>query len=290
MPLQPVEPLTFTPAPFGLLSVVQTPSTDGTNHWRQGVKWVSRCMIEMGSTTYDPCTAPSGAPAPLGKTPNVDVVFRGATPFTTYVRFDCSPVGNEEAQRVGRDALAQSGTYQVERSFWTGQIDDETVVYPHLAADDEVVDPDGNVLQSVPFIVPGGDVATALGELEAALADCYNGVGVIHVPLEALPTLDAWGLLRRQGAQLQTLNGNLVAAGAGYPGTAPDGTDPAPGTTWLYATGAVFMYRGNVSIRSPRESFNRELNTVEMIAERTYVLGFDCCHLAVEVTLGVPTT
>lgn len=303
-PRQIVDSPAFTPSRFGLLSVVQTPSArDG--HWQNGITWSSYCPENMGDTTYDECIAITGAPEgavpePLTKTANVDHVMRGATPFTVYTRFDCSPVGNEEAQRIATAALGQVEEWQVERTFWTGLVDGRTLMFPHLAASAQVVDNDGIILQPTTSTAVTGvavDVATGLGRLEQALADCYGGRGVVHVPLEALATLDAHTLLRpvggrdassgQFGRQLETLAGNLVAVGAGYPGTGPTGVDPGTTTTWLYATGPVFMYRSSVKVNPFSSTVDRNNNTIEMLAERTYVLGFDCCLHAVQVTLGV---
>jgi hypothetical protein len=44
--------------------------------------------------------------------------------------------------------------------------------------------------------------------------------------------------------------------------------------------------RGNVKIHSVAQSLDRSNNNLEMIAERTYVLGFDCCHVTAHVELG----
>lgn len=305
-PRQIVDGPTFTSSRFGLLSVVQTP-TARDSHWQNGVTWSSYCPENMGSTTYDECIATTGAPddpppEPNTKSTNVDHIIRGATPFTVYTRFDCSPVGNEEAQRIATTALGQVEEWQVERTFWTGTVDGADLAFPHLAADAQVLDGDGVVLQPVTSTAVTGapvDVATALGRLEQALADCYGGRGVIHVPLELLPTLDAHGLLRSAGGrdvnsgqfgrQLETLAGNLVSVGAGYPGTGPDGVDPGATTTWMYATGPVFMYRSAVRVHPFSSTVDRSSNTIEMIAERTYVLGFDCCLHTVQVQLGVPS-
>lgn len=305
-PRQIVDSPTFTPSQFGLLSVVQTP-TPRDGHWQNGVTWSSYCPENMGDTTYDECLAVTGAPEgavpePTTKSANVDHVMRGATPFTVYTRFDCSPVGNEEAQRIATAALGQVEEWQVERTFWTGLVDGRTIAFPHLAASAQVVDNAGIVLQPTASTAVTGvavDVATGLGRLEQALADCYGGRGVIHVPLEALATLDAHTLLRpvggrdassgQFGRQLETLAGNLVAVGAGYPGTGPTGTDPGTTTTWLYATGPVFMYRSSIKVNPFSSTVDRNNNTIEMIAERTYVLGFDCCLHAVQVELGVPS-
>lgn len=294
----------FVPRPNGLLNVAQFPTTTD-RHWQNGVTWSSNCLESgMGATTYDECVVVTGSggapPEPPVKDENVDRVFRGATPFTVYTRFDCAPVGVDDARQVATDALAQSEPYQVERTFWTGLAAGTEVVFPHLADNVAVSDSNGVVLQTAATQVAGGphDPADALGRLEDELARCYGGVGVIHIPARALPTLAASGLVKRQSGrdgpsgqfsnQLQTLNGNLVAVGAGYLGTSPAGAAPADQTTWIYATGPVFAYRGGVRVGTVRDSLDRSTNTVRMIAERTYVLGWDCCHVAVLVQLGVP--
>lgn len=293
-----VNPPAFTPSPYGLLSVAQVVTGDGTPHWQNGVTWQSRCLVPMGRLTYDECIAVTGSggppPEPSVKTEMMDLTLRGATPFTAYAKFDCALVGMDEALKIAKDALAQSEPWQVERAFWSGVADGRPVVWPRLAANASNFDAQGIQLQSSASVVITGaavDVATGLGLLESALADCYNGVGVIHIPVKLLPTLQAWGLVVTQSGKLRTLNGNLVAVGGGYPGTSPSGVTPAAGESWMYATGAVFMYRGEIQIPSDRvSSVNRTTNTREMIAERTYVLGFDCCHHAVLVDLGVPIT
>lgn len=304
-PRLPIDAPSFTPAPYGLLSVVDFASP-GTPHWQNGVTWQSRCVAAgMGSITYDECVAVTGTgslPEPSTKTDNLDSINRGATPFTPYVRFDCSPVGLQDADRVARDALEQSESYQVERAFWTGLVDGKTLAFPHLAAGADVLDAQSILLQSTASIAATGsfDVATGLGLLEQALASCYNGVGVIHIPVKALPTFDANGLVRRDGGRdgitgqlgrrLRTANGNLVAVGAGYPGTSPLGVASANDQSWIYATGAVFGFRSPVNFSRVNDSIDRGANTMQMIAERTYVLGWDCCHVAVQVNLGVPVT
>lgn len=306
-PRQIIDPPTFSSSRYGLLSVVQTPDSSEP-HWQNGVTWSSFCPADgMGDTTYDECIATTGAPegavpSPVTKMVNVDHTLRGATPFTVYTRFDCAPVGNAEAQRIATTALAQVEQWQVEQAFATGLLETgQRLAFPHLAATAEVRDNAGVVLQPVTSTAVTGapvDVATGLGRLEQALADCYGGRGVIHVPSRALPTLDAYTLVRpvggrdtgtgQFGRQLETLAGNLVAVGAGYPGTGPDGTGSTT-TAWLYATGPVFMYRSNVHVNPFSSTVNRADNTIEMIAERTYVLGFDCCLHAVQVELGVPS-
>lgn len=288
---QIVDPPAFSPLPYGLWDATQVRSADSP-HWQNGVTWVERCPD--GGTTYDECLAVTGTggppPEPPAKADNVDQTFRGATPFTVVAEFDCSPVGLRDAETVASDALARVEQQQVEAAFWTGSAGAQTVVFPHLAADTEVLDAQDIVLQTAASpAVTGADAAQALGELEADLATCYAGQGIIHVPRVALPTLAAWNLVEERDGRLYTTAGNLVVVGGGYTGSGPDGAAPADGTAWIYATGAVFGYRGDVQVRSPRESIDRSANTMRMIAERTYVLGFECCLLAAHIVLGVPT-
>lgn len=298
---QIVDPPLFTPTPYGLLSVVQTPTPDGP-HWQNGVTYQPVCGD--ASSTYDECIAVTGTgppPAPPAFTSTVTWTPRAATPFTVFAEFQCSAVGNNDATQIAQRAMAGNESWQVERSFWTGLAGTKQVVFPHLAAAADVWDapPVNNGMTTIKLqtaatiVTGGGDVnlgaAEWLGLLEGALADCYNGVGVIHLPQHMAPTFAALGLIKPQGPQMKTLNGNLVAIGAGYPGTSPYGGTRTADETWLYATGAIFMYRSDIRIRaSETQSFDKAKNTRTMIAERTYVLGWDCCHYAVQASLGTP--
>jgi hypothetical protein len=282
-------PTVFTALPYGLWDTIQTPAVDGS-HWQNGINWTERCPA--GDTTYDECISVTGtgeSPAPPAKTPNVEQAFRGALPFTVIAEFQCTPVGLGDAQTVARDALDRVEQHQVETAFWTGTAAGQQVVFPHLAADTEALDGEF-VLQPVASpVVTGADVAHALGALEQELADCYKGQGLIHVPRSALPTLDAWGLVAERDGRLYTTAGNLVVAGGGYTGSGPDGVAAEAGTSWIYATGALFGYRSDVYFTQVRDSLDRSSNTLRMQAERTYLLGFECCLLAAHIVLGVPT-
>jgi len=249
-----------------------------------------------GATTYDECitVTGSGVPsAPSAKTVNVELGLRGATPFTVYAEFSCSPVGND--QELAEQALAQSQGWQVERAVWTGIAGGQDVVWPRLAGDTSAAYQQGSssVLLQSPVVTGGGpyDAAEGLGVLESALADCLRGsAGVIHVPQVVLPSLAANGLVKSQGALLRTAAGNTVAVGSGYPGTAPNGDAPSSGQAWIYATGPVFAYRSPVrSIRDPAQTMDRAENTQTLLAERTFLVGWGCCTFGVLLQLGTPT-
>lgn len=286
----------FVALPNDLWDAAQQPADDGP-HWRQGVTWQDWCG--GASTTYvDACgiaVTGSGGQAPPPASPlsaTAAATDRGATAFTIYAEFDCSLIGLPETDQA-EDALARSEAYQVSRAFWTGQAGGQPTVWPHLAADTVLDDPQGIRLQTAasPIITGGDDAAVVLGALEARLASDYGGQGLVHVPLTALPTFQSRALVRRDpdtGVML-TPGGHRVVAAAGYTGTGPSGAAPAAGTAWVYATGAVFGYRSDVFVRDFPSTFDRANNTVRKIASRTYLLGWECVHLATLVTLGVPT-
>lgn len=282
----------FTPRPFGLWSVIQDRSATGEKHWRMGVTYDVWCPA--AGTTYDPCVAVSGVSGvgavglPPVKAATTTYSRRDATPFTVVEEIDCSaPAFYQSAQALATDALTRSEMRQVERAFATGLVGGQVAAFPHLAASIQL-NQDGSMLQSAATTLTATpvDVVEAFARLESALASCYDGVGVIHIPVAVLEIAAANALLERSGPQLRTAGGQLVAVGAGYPGTAPDGITPAAGVVWIYATGAMFGYRSEIFVHDPVQALDRNVNTVKMIAERTYLLGWDCCHFAVPVSLG----
>lgn len=291
-------PPSFDPRDFGLLSVVQARYDEPESHWRNGVIWQDLCG--MGGLTFDPfCLTPtsippSGAPPAL-KADNIDWNTYGATPFTVFAELDCSPVGfSQEEQRArGIDALTRTEAYQVENAFWTGTAGGvANQVYPRLAASAAVQDatllPVVN-LQCAATQVTGTtvlDIVEGLGRLEAALAACYQGKGVIHVPVVLASALFQWNLVQASGAQLRTKAGNLVAIGGGYPGTGPTGV-AISNALWIYATPPIFAYRSEAFTFRTAEMLDRATNTLKTITERTYVLGYSCCCLpAIPVSVG----
>lgn len=288
----------FVALPNTLWDAAQHPDPDGP-YWQQGVTWMEWCG--GGGTVMDECiavTGTGGAPAAQTSFSNtVTQANRGATAFTVYAEFDCSPVGQDLERNQAEAALLRTEAYQVSKAFWTGKAGataggPASTVWPHLAANTTLDDPQGIRLQTAasPMVTGGDDTAVVLGALEAQLAACYGGAGVIHVPYTALPSLVSRMLVRPgDDGRLRTVAGNLVVAGQGYTGSGPDGSAPAAGTSWIYATGALFAYRSDVFVRQFPGTFDRAENTVKALASRTYLFGFECCHLAALVTLGVPT-
>jgi hypothetical protein len=293
-----VAPPARMPNPYGLLAVVQT-RDDTDPHWRAGVKWQDFC--DAGGTTYDLCVAQSNNLPVTGvasKAATNTLGIYGATAFDVYTEVDCSAPGfwdNPErtpAQLIER-VLVENESFQVERAFWTGTAAGQTVVYPHLAATTALVDSGaglaGTTLQMAATQLNSGtplDQVEAMAVLEAAMAACMNTVGVIHMPIALIPIMAQWNQIVRDGPRYRTFNGNLVAAGYGYPGTSPAGAVTS-NALWMFGTGPVFAYRGGISVLGrPVEQFDRSVNTMKVIAERPWLFGYDCCLIGVAVTTG----
>ena len=285
----------FDPRNYGLLSVVQPRYDEPDPHWRNGVIWQDLCGL--GANTYDPfCLATGTGTTPATKTDNIDWNTYAATPFTVFAKVDCSPVGYSQEEQRGRaiDALNRTEAYQVENAFWTGTAGgDADKVYPRLAANSTAFESSGQLplpqLQCAATPVTGSvilDVPEAIGRLEAAFAACYQGKGVIHLPMVVGESLFTKYVAEVSGTQLRTRLGNLIAVGGGYPGTGPDGTS-LPNAVWAYMTPPIFAYRSAPETFTFKEQFNRTNNTLETIVERTYVLGYSCCCLpAVPISVG----
>lgn len=291
LPRRYVSPPPFTPAPYGLFSVAQL-VTDADVHWMNGVTFEPLCGTV--NAVANPCLSPvvSGGTT---KVETSDRTIRGADPFTIYERIDCGVVGNYD--RVEQDTLTmleRGAQRKVEETFWTGSVQGATgLIRPHLAANTEIID-GSEMMQTSATVITGValDVVEGIGRLEDTFADCYDGVGVIHASQVIVEAMAAQGLLLvvpngpNGRPALRTYNGNWVVAGAGYPGTSPAGAVTAGGH-WVYMTGSVFYFRSAPkSISRPSEAVVRSINDLVYIAEQTYVVAWDCCHLAVLISTG----
>lgn len=277
----------ITPASATLLDYVSWQDAPDSK-WLNGITYRTQCGDT--STTFDYCSV-TGSPTLPNPTKEQtgDISYRGATPFTVYSRIDCSPPGFwNDAENLVMTQLAQTESRTVETAFWTGEIADGAgTVYPHLASNVEVYDTEAPLtvlLQpaaSVP-ITGAINVVRALSALEESLGECYNAVGTIFVTMHTFNRMVAEHLLDFRNGRYVTKKGNWVVPGYGFPGTSPAGADRTPGQAWMYATGNVFGYRtAPKQVGSLEESFRRDVNTLEMIVERTYLITWDCCLFAV---------
>jgi hypothetical protein len=277
----------ITPASPTIIDYVQWVDETSPN-WRNGITYQVSCG-NVNSTTDFCVVSGTGGPNPT-KAATATVNWRGATPFTLYGEIDCSPVGFwDQAEKLTADQFAIIESREVEDVFVSGVVGSIAgLQMPHLAANSIVVDPVDTMitLQTAATTVTGGVLspAGALGVIEESLGRCYTGVGVIYVGVKTFDRLIADLLIFRENGRYKTALGNWVVPMRGATMTSPAGVAPGTNVEWMYATGALFGYRGDIrQVAGLTQSFDRNVNTLKMIVERTYVLGWDCCHLAVQV-------
>ena len=180
-------------------------------------------------------------------------------------------------------------SHKLEEYLWTGapfDLDAEgactEATLASEAADD--ITPAGGPVG----VVPG--ISLLVEAIDNAL---QGGRGVIHVPRYVLPYLSFYFQVTRFGDILQVAGtDHLIIAGAGYPGTDPDGQAPSDGFVWVYATGIVEFALDRIFVPGrdePASLVDRSVNTVEVRAERGAAAWFDpCVHAALEICLPDP--
>lgn len=285
----------FTPLRYGLLSAA-TIIDDTDTHWQLGTELqLDPCGIPL-TVTGGPCSATG-----IAKTPTVTGLgVSAAEAFTVYAWVNCAPVGHgddlQDLENRTVQLLTNGEGRAAESVFWTGNTANGPPggIHPHLAANAALFSDSQGAqtieLQSAAVPVTSGtpvSLVEGLSALEGALAACYGGEGVIHIPAAAVAHLSNQGVISRQGAQLRTLMGNVVAAYSSGNREGPDGSEPASGQGWLYATGAVFIRRSPIKGLGQRPSsfVGRADNSTVFVVERTYVVDWTCCHFAAQVNI-----
>lgn len=260
------------PLPYGLFSVVDLPNPERTNWQGDGIQWEGiSCAPASGlQIVCEPGEDTIGFPKDFFSLMNVGQ----AAPFVVYGSSLCLPTRLEEGQDQATQHLLTREEARAEQAFWTGDLGN----YPSL----EHPNPED---QAEVAVTLGGGIVTpevAIALLEDWIATNYGSLGVIHVTRGAATILVAESVVDSKNGRLYTELGTPVVAGAGYPGTSPAGAAPAAGTTWAYASPAIFGYRSEVFPASERlgDLLDRDTNNFYAVAERTYILGFDDCGTA----------
>ena len=250
------------PVPYrhGLFSVVEprvVGLVGGTidEHWRLGVTWQSQACSEAKETT-GPCINSEVSPL----TPDEYCSVVEYDPFTVYAYNDDAVPGHtlaeHEANAIAR--LTAGEQLAAEKHLWTQM----------------------GAAAGAPTDITAFDLEYGLAWVEQALAERYGSQGVIH--MSRLSVIMAKDLLRVEGARLTTYAGTPVVAGGGYDVVGAT----TPSTATILATGPLVMYRSEIDTR--QNAVDKSINSVSIIAQRDYVLGWDCVAFGAEVTLATP--
>lgn len=273
---------TFTPDRYGLLTVTE-PQTPEDGHWEGGITWDNElCSSIHSSSEYCPIPVSGFTP----KITDRDFESCCADPFLLYASYDCPPVGTvaKEAFDIAEKRLMVRENREVERVFWTSITEDGAQVNPSLAFGNSEC---GSA--PVNLTAPAGPVGVvaSMAVLESALGDCVPGSGVIHANYGLASFLAANFLITEKGDAWYTVTGQRLAIGAGYPGSGPTNLPAELGTTWVFATGPIIIYRSEIFLTPERykEAVDARLNSVQVYAERVYAVGWSCCLFSIQVSL-----
>lgn len=158
-------------------------------------------------------------------------------PFTVYTGVKRTGQSAEVGREQANGILTNAEEYAVERQLWAAL---------------------GTAVTESAALSPLG----ALALVEDALAVGYMGTGIIHMT-PGMATRLGQNLLRN-GDHIETFAGTPVSVGHGYAATAPGA---------IYGTGGVAAMRGPVDYL---EAYALSVNDLLILAERTYVVAWDC--------------
>lgn len=239
------------PAPYGLFSL-GTQAAPGDGRWQLGAWWRALGCNVVG-VTYNVCTVDDVVPA-LSNNVTCDIAVAQA--FTVYAKSGLSAGGMPVEQRraQAREALINGEQHAVELMLWS-LLDAATPTPDATAASHR----------------------EAIARAEGLVRDVYGGTPVMHMsPFTA--TMIGWDALRVEGSNLVSFLGSRVVAGSGY-----DLADPGPtDAVSVVATGGLVVMRGEVN--NVGDAFDRQTNRIDALVERTYLVGWDCTAVRVEVT------
>lgn len=200
------------------------------------------------------------------------------TPFIVYATMTCGSVGFtfEEQRSMVVERLKSVEQGVVEDIFSqsnNGQ-------FPGLIAAD-----------GISTVIGAGDTITdVVGELERAMycgSISYGPPAYLHVPIPVFLRMKQEHLIEFDGTRWRTPIGTVVSTGC-YANEDPAGAAPADGVFWLYITGQTTIWRtpdSAIQVAPVEGSLNRTTNQMLMLAEREYVVTYECGGFAKSVIL-----
>jgi hypothetical protein len=203
-------------------------------------------------------------------------------PFIVYATMQCGSVGFTFAEQRALVMERLRGVEQsvVEEVFSTGTFGQA----PGLLAADGILTVTG----------AGDTVVEVLSELERARycgfdtnTTQYGPPGYLHVAIPVLNALKEAHVVEFDGTRWRTPMGTVVSAGC-YANNDPDGAAAADGVFWMYITGQTTIWAtddANVAVAPVEGSLDRTTNQFLMMAEREYVVTYECGGFAKAVTL-----
>jgi hypothetical protein len=273
----------IVPSALGLLAAVKPENAPGEDQWIRGFSQLWDTTVQ-NITNWDDTDTSDGA---LVADATV-VSFGEIKPFFIEVDDTRSTLGFLGTDRIKRISDQLEGITQkaIEAELWDGAVR-KGESHPNVALSDS----SATILNSGTAL----SVERALALLEFKIGEVSQAgeQGVIHM------TRDVASLLRNRleidedSEIVRTRQGTTVVVGSGYSGTGPDEATGATATDankWIYATGTVRTYVGDVDVVNDNLSQAYDVsgnqNDMRLKAIRPAAVYFDTSiHLAVRVDL-----
>lgn len=252
---------------YGLFSVANGP-LDLDIHARQGGLEFQSVVCDL-PTGYTVDCPPSDTPKSFSSG-GANLIT--ADPFVVRSDLECAPTGltNDQLRRWLIERLKAGEQARVERMFSDGL----NGLTPSL--------------QGATALSASSTLIAAIGKLEDWLYSRYGLPGVIHVPAVAAQQFIATTGLIPAGPNLwRTAMGTLISFG-NYSGKGPAAEAPSAGTTYLYITGQVTVWRApdtDVFATPLPAALDRTTNQVYGQAEREYAVAYECFAASTLTTL-----
>ena len=281
-----VEAPKIVPSAFGLLAVVKPENSAGEDQWIRGFSQEWETTL-YSATNWDSTDTTDGEVVAAG-TPTYYTEIKPWFIEAEELRSTLGFLGIDRIERLKRQ-LEGVTQHAMEVELWDG-----AVRKGESHANKALSSSTATILNSGTALSPRR--ALALLEHSIGLASDGGEQGIIHMTRDvaALLASNSNMLFHEAGKEhLQTLGGTPVVVGSGYTGTGPDGATGASATVdnkWIYATGTVRTYVGDVDVVNDNLSqaydVSGNANDMRIKAIRPAAVYFDTSiHLAVRVDL-----
>lgn len=274
------------PSAFGLFAVAKPENAPSEDQWIRGFAQEWETTVQELKNWDD--TDSTNGTVVTGGTINY---YDDIKPFFIELQETRSGLSFNAIDRIARLTRQLEGMTQkaIETELWDG------AVRKGESHDNKALsDANANLVNGTTAL----SAIQALAQLEAdmAAASPAGENGVIHMTRDIAALLSTTGqvfLHGEGGDHLQTLSGTPVVIGSGYSGNGPTGQTGASASAtnkWMYGTGTVKLYLGDVDVVNDNLSqaydVNGNQNDMRIKAIRPAAVYFDTSiHLAVRVDL-----